>query len=191
MCNWCSWCHFHSARGASWKIPLCFSHTAQTKCHLVKKKKKKALPFGILTPKKRCLFHCFDRFHMTGEIQLPLQWPVLFAQWKHGSSLPFNELLTVASADGNELWPVFTRWNSLEREILMRSVVCVRARSVFLLCRFSFFFLSSFFSSQPSAFSSGDPFRSGSPKTKDSGTWSFSTGQQFPICVTVEFVYSK
>lgn len=70
--------------------------------------------------------------------------------------------------------------------LLMSQCVCVCARvtSVYLLCCFSF--LLSF---QPSAFSSGDPFRSGSPKTKDSGTLSFITGHQFTTCVTVLRVF--
>lgn len=48
--------------------------------------------------------------------------------------------------------------------VLMSHCVCIVAYFTY----YAFSFCA--FSSQPSAFSSGDPFRSNSPKTKDSGT---------------------
>lgn len=54
--------------------------------------------------------------------------------------------------------------------VLMSHCVCIVA-----------YFTYYAFSSQPSAFSSGDPFRSNSPKTKDSGTLLLITECQYTV----------
>lgn len=73
-----------------------------------------------------------------------------------------------------------------------RTRVCVWMRVTFTyVC--CFLFLPSTFSSQPSAFSSGDPYRSGSPKTKDSGTLSFIAGHQLTterLCLPRHWILS-